>query len=142
MSVRLLDLDHDGDLDILYSDRYGDRRGIGWLETPNARSVGFRDHFIFGSDLQVMFLDAAQVEKRSVRSGRNRNRENLHRPGIDLSLSKLLLRVAGLVFGPFRCSQRFPGRKVPRNVWDAEIRDEIQAGQQERLSERNQPRFG
>ncbi|HAD62101.1 MAG TPA: hypothetical protein DCG12_22920 [Planctomycetaceae bacterium] len=64
MSVRLLDLDHDGDLDILYSDRYGDRRGIGWLETPNARSVGFRDHFIFGSDLQVMFLDAAQVEKR------------------------------------------------------------------------------
>lgn len=62
MSVRLLDMDSDGDEDILYSDRYGKHRGIGWLETPSARSAEWRQHIIHRADLEVMFLDAVRID--------------------------------------------------------------------------------
>ena len=36
MSLEPLDMDGDGDTDLIYSDRRGDNRGVGWLENPGS----------------------------------------------------------------------------------------------------------
>lgn len=55
MSLRKLDVDGDGDEDIIYSDRKGAFRGVGWLENHGNRN--WSDHVIGGTEMEVMFLD-------------------------------------------------------------------------------------
>ncbi len=66
MSLRVLDVDGDGDPDLLFSDRKGPHRGVRWLENPgrddavNARS--WKDHCIGAADCEGMFLDVADLD--------------------------------------------------------------------------------
>jgi len=66
MSIRLSDMDADGDPDIVVSDRRGALRGCRWLENPGpgpAQHEAWRNHFIGGSDHEVMFLTLADYDK-------------------------------------------------------------------------------
>lgn len=59
MSLRAFDVDSDGDPDIVYSDRKGKRRCVGWLEqTADGK---WKDHLIGGEGMEVMFLDVATI---------------------------------------------------------------------------------
>ncbi len=61
MSLRSFDFDRDGDLDILLSDRKGERSGVFWLENPGAEGLrepkSWKEHPIGAQGLEVMFLD-------------------------------------------------------------------------------------
>lgn len=59
MSLLADDVDGDGDLDVVTSDRKGKRRGCRWLENPGpgaAQSKPWRAHEIGGTGKQVMFM--------------------------------------------------------------------------------------
>lgn len=59
MTLKALDMDGDGDQDLLFSDRKGKRRGVGWLEQPNdSPTADWVEHLIGGTDHEVMFVDA------------------------------------------------------------------------------------
>lgn len=66
MSLAALDVDDDGDEDIVFSDRKGGRRGCYWLERPGPEPArGPADwtlHGIGGRDREVMFLAPARIE--------------------------------------------------------------------------------
>ena len=65
MSLIEADMDADGDPDILASDRKGPLRGVFWLENPGAEHATDADwarHPIGGEDLEVMFLDLADLD--------------------------------------------------------------------------------
>ncbi|HID77634.1 MAG TPA: VCBS repeat-containing protein [Planctomycetaceae bacterium] len=65
MSLRAADMDGDGDLDVLLSDRKGPWRGCRWLENPGpGRATGrsWRNHFLGGRDHEVMFLTLADLD--------------------------------------------------------------------------------
>lgn len=65
MSLLAHDLDFDGDLDLIGSDRRGDRRGVFWLERRGpAHSPEWVEHPIGGEDAEVMFLDVADLNGR------------------------------------------------------------------------------
>jgi hypothetical protein len=51
MSIVARDMDQDGDLDILFSDRKGARNGVFWLEAPS-----WREHAIGSLGREVMFI--------------------------------------------------------------------------------------
>lgn len=71
MSLRAIDMDGDQDLDVLYSDRKGNRRGVGWLEqTSNEHWV---DHVIGGADVEAMFLDVSEVDGSRIVACNTRN---------------------------------------------------------------------
>lgn len=61
MTLRRFDVDDDGDPDLVYSDRKGNHRGIGWLENSE---TGWHDHEIGGADSEVMFLDITRIDGR------------------------------------------------------------------------------
>ena len=65
MSLEALDMDADGDTDLLFSDRNGPHRGVGWLENPGeeiaSRSSEWREHLLGGEKHEVMFLDIGNV---------------------------------------------------------------------------------
>jgi len=60
MSLQAVDLDHDGDQDILFSDRKGKSRGVRWLQNPGAKSATahrrWPQHLIDNGESEVMFL--------------------------------------------------------------------------------------
>ena len=60
MSLKTIDMDADGDLDILTSDRKGQLRGVRWLENPGMEAVrngaDWTNHVVGGSTAEVMFL--------------------------------------------------------------------------------------
>lgn len=73
MSLRKIDIDADGDYDILASDRKGKKSGVLWLENPAIsappiqqagkpakESRQWKEHRIGASGEEVMFLDARQ----------------------------------------------------------------------------------
>jgi hypothetical protein len=64
MSLVAADMDGDGDLDLLASDRKGASRGCLWLENPGAERVTdpWREHRIGGNEHEVMFLDYADLD--------------------------------------------------------------------------------
>lgn len=66
MSLQAHDMDADGDLDVLVSDRKGRKRGILWLENPGAKATAagapWREHRLPADDRQVMFLTTADLD--------------------------------------------------------------------------------
>lgn len=62
MSLRAVDMDGDGDRDVLFSDRKGPNRGLGWLEQPtDPDGTIWKRHLIGGTAEEVMFLDVADL---------------------------------------------------------------------------------
>ena len=60
MSIQLMDMDGDGDDDVLYDDRKGAARGIYWLERKDGR---WRRHRIPDSDRENMFLSTGDLDQ-------------------------------------------------------------------------------
>lgn len=58
MSLRAVDMDKDGDMDIVFSDRKGNLRRAGWLEQPTDLTDQWTEHLIGGQGKEVMFLSA------------------------------------------------------------------------------------
>ncbi|RJP29279.1 MAG: VCBS repeat-containing protein [Candidatus Omnitrophota bacterium] len=64
MSLLAVDMDADGDLDILASDRKQENRGCLWLENPGFAGVlnsPWKEHRIGATDKEFMFLDYADL---------------------------------------------------------------------------------
>ncbi|QDT09817.1 FG-GAP repeat domain-containing protein [Planctomycetes bacterium K23_9] len=60
MSLEIIDMDLDGDHDVVVSDRKGKQRGVFWLEQPNnSPSDPWTEHSIGGNEHETMFIDAA-----------------------------------------------------------------------------------
>ena len=66
MSLQPLDMDGDGSIDLLYSDRKGAKRGVGWLENPGnekyRKPAMWKDHALGGQEKEVMFLDTGDLD--------------------------------------------------------------------------------
>jgi len=66
MSLQAHDMDGDGDLDVLASDRKGGDRGVLWLENPGSKAVSagakWQEHRIGPKDREVMFLTLADLD--------------------------------------------------------------------------------
>jgi hypothetical protein len=62
MSLLPIDLDADGDLDVLLTDRKGPLRGVRWLENPGRPGAEWKNRFIGGRDREVMFLERADLD--------------------------------------------------------------------------------
>ena len=64
MSLIALDLDGDGDLDILASDRKGRNRGCLWLENPGpGETSDWKEHRIGKGDREVMFITTCDLDR-------------------------------------------------------------------------------
>ncbi len=66
MSLQSVDMDRDGDLDILISDRKGPIRACRWLENPGAADALKKpwSHYFIGCwDKEVMFLTTADIDE-------------------------------------------------------------------------------
>jgi len=65
MSLVPQDMDGDGDLDVVFSDRKGAHTGVFWLENPGAQAnrghAAWNEHAIGAVGRQVMFADLADV---------------------------------------------------------------------------------
>lgn len=66
MSILIRDMDNDGDLDIVTSDRKpGETNGVRWLENPGKlenQKQEWNNHFMGGEGLEVMFMDMADID--------------------------------------------------------------------------------
>ncbi|MFG0334255.1 MAG: FG-GAP repeat domain-containing protein [Maioricimonas sp. JB049] len=62
MSLIAEDMDGDGDLDILLSDRKGKHRGIRWLENPGPSGTTWNRHVIGAEDREIMFITLGDVD--------------------------------------------------------------------------------
>jgi hypothetical protein len=66
MSLKSVDMDADGDLDILTSDRKGPMRGCRWLENPGAAEAqkkNWPNHFMGCRNKEVMFLTVTDIDE-------------------------------------------------------------------------------
>ncbi len=65
MSIETVDMDGDGDLDILYSDRKSKTRGVHWLENESKTEPvhAWKRHTVGGTDREVMFLALGDVNQ-------------------------------------------------------------------------------
>lgn len=69
MSLQARDMDADGDLDVLATDRKGKKRGLLWLENPGPQdpalraATGWGEHRIGGADREMMFLAVGSLRK-------------------------------------------------------------------------------
>jgi hypothetical protein len=66
MSLLMRDMDMDGDMDIVTSDRKsGENNGVRWMENPGDninQKREWENHFIGAQDLDVMFMDMADLD--------------------------------------------------------------------------------
>lgn len=64
MSIEVVDMNGDGRVDVLYTDRKGPMRGCHWLEAPAVSLVGtgWKRHTLGGIDREVMFLARGDVD--------------------------------------------------------------------------------
>jgi len=65
MSIKTRDMDGNGDLDVLLSDRKGARRGLRWLENPgpgDEQAGPWKNHYLPGRDREVMFLAIGDLD--------------------------------------------------------------------------------
>lgn len=70
MSLVAADMDDDGDLDVLASDRKGPNRGVFWLENPlpaRPATEPWTVRRIGGEDREAMFLDLADLDADGLR---------------------------------------------------------------------------
>lgn len=70
MSIVTSDMDGDGDLDILASDRKGSRSGVFWLENPGRASnqtAPWVEHTVGSQGREVMFVDVADLDGDGLR---------------------------------------------------------------------------
>jgi len=66
MSLVARDMDGDGDMDIVFTDRKGASTGAAWLENPGLGEVQtkpWREHAIGGAGREVMFLELADLDR-------------------------------------------------------------------------------
>lgn len=66
MSLVASDMDGDGDVDVVFSDRKGKRCGAYWLENPGlgaAQTQSWREHAIGGVGTEAMFLQLADLDQ-------------------------------------------------------------------------------
>ncbi len=66
MSLIARDMDGDGDMDIVFTDRKGANTGAAWLENPGlgeAQARPWREHPIGGPGREVMFLELADLDR-------------------------------------------------------------------------------
>jgi hypothetical protein len=66
MSLVGSDMDGDGDVDVVFSDRKGKRSGAYWLENPGAGATQvqpWREHVIGGVGMEAMFLHLADLDQ-------------------------------------------------------------------------------
>lgn len=65
MSLIAVDMDDDGDEDVLVSDRRGSRRGVYWLEYPGANLVTnqWKRHDVGGRDREVKFISFNDLDQ-------------------------------------------------------------------------------
>ena len=61
MSLVGADMDRDGDEDVLFSDRKGQRRGCYWLERPSDLAMDWVEHLVGAAGQEVMFLDQGDM---------------------------------------------------------------------------------
>lgn len=70
MSLEAVDMNFDGRLDLLFSDRKGDKRGLYWLENPgqtNLRTQGlWKEHAVGGLGQEVMFFSRGDLSGDSM----------------------------------------------------------------------------
>jgi hypothetical protein len=70
MSLIARDLDGDGHLDVLFSDRTGPRRGVGWLKNPGpaaaAAGAPWAERMVGATDREVMFCSLLPLEGAGV----------------------------------------------------------------------------
>ena len=65
MTLKTIDMDRDGDLDILTTDRKADIRACHWLENPGADRVlrtEWKKHVIGGTDTENLFLTVGDLD--------------------------------------------------------------------------------
>lgn len=65
MSIWMRDMDSDGDLDIVISDRYRELRGCRWLENPGAGErlqEPWPNHFMGAQDKEVLSMDLVDID--------------------------------------------------------------------------------
>ena len=71
MTLKALDLDGDGDSDLLFSDRKGGKRGVNWLENPGGTEAAspekWTEHVIGGKEHEVMFLSVGDLNHDGAR---------------------------------------------------------------------------
>ncbi|MFH1739715.1 MAG: VCBS repeat-containing protein [bacterium] len=66
MSLISCDMDEDGYIDIMFSDRRGDNRGLFWLEHPGFGAIQtspWKRHLIGSGDKEVMFMTLADLDQ-------------------------------------------------------------------------------
>lgn len=70
MSLETVDMDADGDLDVLMSDRERKMRSVRWLENPGAEEASkdtpWRNHFVGGRGQRPMFLTVSDLDRDGV----------------------------------------------------------------------------
>lgn len=65
MSLKAIDMDADGDLDVLTTDRKGETRACKWLENPGVGgdvTAPWRQHILGGTDAENMFLTVGDLD--------------------------------------------------------------------------------
>ena len=67
MSIAAEDMNGDGRVDVVYSDRRGAASGVYWLENPGAGAGIWQRHAIGGLGREVMFLDLADLDGDGLR---------------------------------------------------------------------------
>jgi hypothetical protein len=67
MSIEILDMNNDGEQDLVITDRKGELRGLRWLENPGkgALSREWKNHLIGASEGEPMFMDYFEIGKGS-----------------------------------------------------------------------------